>query len=144
MILGEACSQLRRMPSNTDPTAACSHNDVIIDIQRNNRTPTNCAQAKQVYPCHIPSKMIRPLMLAGMVQRCDVSSQRIGCLGHGAFKLITPTASKAKIVKLGLAALRFWNQVVYDHRLPSIGLGGLTVRTTVIIGVYQLLTQCVG
>ncbi len=132
------------MPSDTDPAAARSNGDLVIDVQCNNRAPANRSQAEQLYPGRIPRKVIRPLVLTGMVQWCEFIGVRVGGSSRCTFKFIASTAGKAEIVKLGLAAWGFRDEVVYNHRLAGIGLCGLTVGTTMVIGIDQLLAQCFG
>jgi hypothetical protein len=61
--------------------------------------------------------------------------------GGWPFEFITPTAGKTKVVKRGLAALGFGDDMVYNHWLASIGFGCLTIGATVVVRFNQLLAQ---
>lgn len=129
------------MPAHADPAAARRNDDLVIDIQRQNRAPADGGQAEQTDAGRIPCKVIRPLMLTGMIQRREVPGERVGGPSGCPFEFITSTTGKAEVVKLSRAALGFRDQVVDDHGLAGIGLCGLTVGTSVVVGIDQLLAQ---
>jgi hypothetical protein len=130
-----------RMPADTDPAATRSNGYLIVDVQGNNRTPPHSAQAEEAYPGRVPSKVLHPLMLTGMIQWCEFAAERIAGTRRYPFEFITATAGKAEVVKPGLAALGFRGQVIHDHGLTRIGLCGLTVGAPMVIGIDQLLAQ---
>jgi hypothetical protein len=61
--------------------------------------------------------------------------------GGWPFEFITPTAGKTQVVKRGLAALCFGDDVIYNHWLAGIGFGCLTISATVVVYFNQLLAQ---
>src|SRR5262245_62304019 len=56
-------------------------------------------------------------------------------------EFVTPTASKTKVMKHGLAALCFGDDMVHNHWLAGIGCSGLTIGATVVVRFNQLTAQ---
>lgn len=57
------------MPADSYPAAARLHDDVIIEIERNNRRPANRSNAYDAAIAAIPGKVLRPMVMTRMKER---------------------------------------------------------------------------
>ena len=135
------CSQRWRVPADTDPATACINDDLVIDVECDDCGPANGCQTYKTYSGCIPDKVVGPCVLTGMKNGHQFAGEWLLYSGSWPFEFITPTAGKTQVVKRGLAALCFGDDVVYHHGLASVGFGCLTISATVVIYFNQLLAE---
>jgi hypothetical protein len=133
------CSERWRVPADTDPATACINDDLVIDVECDDCGPANSCQTYQTYSGCIPGKVVGPYVLTGMKYGHHFAGKWLLYPGGWPFEFITPTAGKTQVVKCGLAALCFGDDVVYNHGLAGIGFGCLAISATVIVYFNQLL-----
>jgi hypothetical protein len=129
------------VPADTDPATACINDDLIIDGECDDCGPANSGQTYKTYSGCIPGKVVGPCVLTGMKYGHPFAGKGLLYPGGWPFEFITPTAGKTQVVKRGLAALCFGDDVVYNHGLAGIGFGCLTISATVVVYFNQLLAQ---
>ena len=129
------------MPADTDPARASINDDLVIDVECDDCAPANSGQTYQAYSGCIPGKVVGPCVLTGVKYGHQFAGQWLLSPGGWPFEFLAPTAGKTQLVKRGLAALGFGDDVVYNHWLAAIGFGGLTIRATVVVHFNQLLAQ---
>jgi hypothetical protein len=129
------------VPADTDPATARVNDDLVIDVEGDNGGPTNSCQPYQTYPGCIPGEVVVLCVLTGVKYGHQFAGKWLLYPGGWPFEFIAPTAGKTQVVKRGLAALRFGDDVVYNYWLTGIGCGCLTIGATVVVCFNQSLAQ---
>ena len=127
------------MPADADPATACINDDLVIDVERDDCGTANSRETYKTYSGCIPGKVVGPYVLTGMKYGHQFTGDWLLYPAGWRFEFITPTAGKTQVVKRGLTALCFGDDVVYHHGLASVGFSRLTISATVVVQFNQLL-----
>ena len=132
------------MPTNADPSPSCCHNNLVIHPQRDDGSASSRGQTDETNARIVPCKVSIPLLLTGVKQGDNRACEGVFQFSLSPFELVAAMAGDTQVFSRRWAIFATWGNVLHDHRVTGISLGGRAIGTLVTIRLDQSLTQLRG